>query len=139
MVENNSQMTFCASKNVCVYQTSGKYYQHYMSGENSRKEEIILPASGIDASDLSHSAVNFSEAGVSGTQQGSGEHEDVIGHVSSLVRKQVATPSRGWFSRKTCLFCSSSSPTTKPVEIRNLLFFPAACLCVYRKWRRRWS
>lgn len=76
------------------------------SGENSGKEEIIFPASGSDASDLSHSAVNFSEAGVGETQQGSGEHEDVIGHVSSLVRKQVATPSRRWFSCKTRSFGS---------------------------------
>lgn len=119
-------MTYCACRNVCLRsQFEVNTIIINVSGENSRREEIIFPDSVTDASDLSHSAVNFSEAGVSETQQGSGEHEDVIGRVSSLVRNQVATPSRGWLPCKTSLFGSFVLTNN-----RNSLFFVSCCLSV---------
>lgn len=110
MRKNNSSNDTFACRSVCL---RSRFEENTISvnvsGENNGKDAISFPASGSDTSDLNRSAVNFSEAGVSETQQGSGEHEEVIRRVGSLVWKRVATPGRRWFSCRTYSFGKKTS------------------------------
>lgn len=47
-----------------------------------------------------HSAVNFTELGLSGAQQGSRQHEEAI-KPGSEAGGSLATAGRRWFSRRT--------------------------------------